>query len=64
MPRSRSSKPGPSAAKEGRKRGKQVGLRLSEEEYERFRAQAEAMDLPLGTWIRLVCRRAAGLPTP
>lgn len=49
---------------ERRKRGKQINVRVSDTEYEAFRAMAEELDLPLTTWIRLVCRRAAKLETP
>lgn len=47
-----------------RQREKQISLRVSDAEYEAFKKTAEEMDLPLTTWIRLVCRRAAGLQTP
>lgn len=47
-----------------RKRGKQITLWVSEAEAEAFRARADATDLALTTWIRLVCRRAVGMETP
>ena len=52
------------AAANDRKRLKQLTLRVSDAEHEAFMRTAAELDLPMTTWIRLVCRRAAGLPTP
>lgn len=55
---------GTAASGEQRRRGKQINLRVSDAEFEAFRKMADELDVPLTTWIRLVCRRAAGMQTP
>jgi predicted HicB family RNase H-like nuclease len=48
----------------GRKRDKQINVRVSAAEYAAFSEMADQSGMQLAVWIRLVCRRAAGLPTP
>lgn len=55
---------GTASSDDHRRRGRQVTLRVADGEFEAFKQMAESLDLPLTTWIRLVCRRAAGMQTP
>jgi len=42
---------------------KSLTLRMSAEDYAAFKKAADDLDMPLTVWIRLACRKAAGLPT-
>jgi predicted DNA binding CopG/RHH family protein len=44
--------------------GTTVNLRLSTEELAAFKTAAVSTGLSLSAWLRLVGRRASGLPTP
>ncbi len=46
-----------------RRREIQLTLRISEAEYEAFKRKADEVEQTLTTWIRLLCRERAGLPT-
>ena len=41
-------------------RDKTYLLRLSQEEFERYREAAEKLGVPLATWLRLVADKATG----
>ncbi len=43
--------------------GVRITLRLVPDEHAAFQAAADRLGLPLGVWLRLIGRKAAGLPS-
>lgn len=61
IPGARTSSTRRVALKPGRERGRQLNVRVSDDEYEAFSAAAKAAGLTLTDWIRLNARIGAGL---